>query len=84
MSGCWRGAAHRNCSSYATHLHLGAGIGASKSAKTKAETIAQVIKMLGWLRSPKALPEQQIGGAVPGEIFIYPVCPTGGLQLTKA
>ena len=45
----------------------------------KSETIAQVIKMLGWLRSPKALPEQQIGGAVPGEIFIYPVCPTGGL-----
>ena len=50
----------------------------------KSETIAQVIKMLGWLRSPKALPEQQIGGAVPGEIFINPVCPTGGLQLTKA
>ena len=77
MSGCRHGAA-RAAPGYATHLHLDAGIGANKSAETKAETITQVNKILEWCRSPKALPEQQIGGAVPGEIFIYPVCPTGG------
>ena len=38
MSGCGHGAA-RAAPGYATHLHLDAGIGANKSAETKAETI---------------------------------------------
>ena len=78
MSGCWAGAALRSYSGYATHLHLDAGIGANKSAETASETIAKVAYGLGWYRSPKVLLEQQVGGAVPGEIFIYPVCVTGG------
>ena len=38
---------------------------------------------LGWFWSPNVQLEQQIGGAVPGEIFIYPVCPTGGSPTGK-
>ena len=66
MSGCRRGAAHRSCSGYATHLHLDAGFGANKSAETVSETIAEVTYGLGWCWESKVLLEQQIGGAIPG------------------